>query len=134
MRGRTMGFWVATGMFAALLAMSGSMYLAGAEPIYDGVVKHLGYPVYFLTILGFAKLLGAAALVLPVPARLKDWAYAGFTFNLLGASASHFFAGDAFEMLPPLMLLGLLAVSYGLRGSRLMVAAPALQRADRMAA
>src|SRR5688572_13477347 len=91
MRARTIGFWVATGLFATMLGMSGAMYLSGAQPIYDGVVKHLGYPVYFLTLLGFAKLMGAAALVLPVPARIKEWAYAGFTFNLLGASASHFF-------------------------------------------
>jgi uncharacterized membrane protein YphA (DoxX/SURF4 family) len=117
MRGRTIGFWMATGTFAALLAMSGSMYLAGAEPIYEGVVKHLGYPVYFLLILGFAKLLGAAALVLPVSPKIKEWAYAGFTFNLLGASVSHFFAGDAFEIVPPLVLLGVLAVSYRLKGS-----------------
>src|SRR5262245_25576486 len=135
MNSRTIGFWLATGMFAAMLGMSGMAYLSGAGFVYEGVVKHLGYPVYFPLLLGFAKVLGAAALVLPVSPKLKEWAYAGFTFNLLDASASHFFSGDGFEMVPPLVLLGVLAVSYNLRGMpRAKVVVEETMAADRMIA
>ena len=82
---RRVAYGLTTGIFSLMFLASGAMYLTQAPPIVDGTVGQLGYPMHFLTILGIAKILGAAALLLPVPERLKEWAYAGFTFNLLGA-------------------------------------------------
>jgi hypothetical protein len=58
------------------------------------VIERLGYPTYFLVILGVWKLLGAVALVIPRFPRLKEWAYAGVVFNLTGALISHVVSGD----------------------------------------
>jgi len=58
-----------------------------------GVIDRLGYPSYFLVILGIWKLLGAIALVVPRFPRLKEWAYAGVVFNFTGAVASHLASG-----------------------------------------
>jgi hypothetical protein len=76
----------------------------------------LGYPLYFMTIIGFAKVLGAAAVLIPGRPLLKEWAYAGLTFNLLGATASHAFSGDPFDhTIRPFMILMIGAASYLLR-------------------
>ena len=79
-------------------------------------IEALGYPEYLMTILGVAQLLGVVALLMPRTPLLKEWAYAGFTFDLLGAAASHAFVGDAaMEVVLPLIILGISAVSYWLR-------------------
>ena len=86
----------------------------------------LGYPAYLMSILGAAKLMGVAALAVPGLPLVKEWAYAGFTFNLLGAAASHGASGDLItEILTPLGVLLLGAASYGLRPeSRRLSASP----------
>jgi uncharacterized membrane protein YphA (DoxX/SURF4 family) len=86
-------YWIATGLFGALMLMSAYMYLSGAEQVTDGLAK-LGYPVFLLQILGVAKLLGAIALLTPKFPKLKEWAYAGFAFNLIGAIWTHVAVGD----------------------------------------
>jgi uncharacterized membrane protein YphA (DoxX/SURF4 family) len=92
-------------------------------------VTALGYPAYLQHFLGVAKLLGGAVVLLPGLPRLKEWAYAGLTFDLVGATYSHVANQDpAAELLLPVALLALLAVSYFLRsdGRRLTAAlAPA---------
>lgn len=77
-------------------------------------IRHLGYPEYFGVALTVFKVLGALALILPqVPRRLKEWAYAGFTFDFLFASISHWAVdGFGFEAVFPLIVLAVLAVSY----------------------
>lgn len=73
----------------------------------------LGYPEYLMTILGVAKISGVIALLIPGLPLLKEWAYAGFTFDILGASASHAFVGDPVgEILIPLVLLTICIASY----------------------
>jgi uncharacterized membrane protein YphA (DoxX/SURF4 family) len=68
---------------------SAGMYLTRQPPLVEAFT-HLGSPLYFMTILGVAKLLGALALAIPlVPRGVKEWAYAGFVFNLIAAIASH---------------------------------------------
>jgi uncharacterized membrane protein YphA (DoxX/SURF4 family) len=116
---KTIGYWATTGIFCAALGFGGFSSLSGAEEFHQEITG-LGYPEYMLTILGVAKLTGVAALLAPGLPRLKEWAYAGFTFDLLGATASHAFAGDPIDAtLKPLIVLGLAAVSYALRpGSR----------------
>jgi uncharacterized membrane protein len=112
---RTTAFWVVTGLFCLAFTMGGTMHLLRAEQMAEGM-RTLGYPAYVMTILGTAKLLGVVALLVPGRLILKEWAYAGFTFDLLGAAASHVFVGDPIsETLKPLVLLGIGVASYQLR-------------------
>ena len=62
---------------------------------------HLGFPAYFRVELSWAKLLGVVLLLAPVPARLKEWAYAGFAINLGSALIAHLSVGDGPEAEPP---------------------------------
>ena len=121
---RMIGYWLATGLFCAAMAAGGTMNLMRAE-VQKESISALGYPEYLMTILGVAKLLGVVALLMPRFPLLKEWAYAGFTFDLLGASASHAFVRDpTMETALPLIILGIAAASYFLRPAsrRLLVA------------
>ncbi len=112
---REIGYWIATGLFCLAFTAGGTGHLLRADPMRDGMLR-LGYPLYVMSLLGVAKLLGVAALLAPGRPLLKEWAYAGFTFNLLGATASHVFAGDPLgETVPPALLLCVAAASYHLR-------------------
>lgn len=107
-------YWVLTLIIAAAMLLDG---IAGLLRVEDGqtVMQHLGYPVYILSILGVAKVLGALALAQPRFRTLKEWAYAGFTINFLGAAASWAFVeGTLATVMPPLVALALLLVSYAL--------------------
>ena len=119
-------YWATTVLFCAAFAAGGSGHLVRAEPVAEGMAT-LGYPAYVMTILGVAKLLGVVALLVPGKALLKEWAYAGFAFDLLGATASHLFVGDPpADVLPPLVLLAVGAASYLTRpASRRVDVAPA---------
>ncbi len=108
-------YWIATGLFCAVFLFGGISHLLRTEAMAEGIAS-LGYPAYLMTILGTAKVLGVAALLAPGRPLLKEWAYAGFSFDLLGATASHTFAGDPLsEIAPPVMLLLVGAASYLLR-------------------
>ena len=77
-------------------------------------VVDLGYPVYFMKILGVAKLLGIAAIVTGVSPTLKEWAYAGFTIDVVSAFASHLSAGDSLKIaLIPAAFFVVQLTSYG---------------------
>ena len=89
---RQIGYWLATGLFCVAMAAGGTMNLLRVEP-QQVAMAELGYPDSLMTILGVAKILGVIALFAPGFPLLKEWAYAGFTFDLLGASASHAFVG-----------------------------------------
>lgn len=73
---------------------------------------HLGYPSYLLPFIGIAKILGVTAVVAPGFRRLKEWAYAGLVFDLLGATYSHIAVGDPSAWLIPVIGLVLVAGSY----------------------
>ena len=77
-------------------------------------VSHLGYPPYFATALVVFKIIGVLVLIIPqVPKRFKEFAYAGFTFNFLFASISHFaIDGMDFQSFFPLIFLAILGISY----------------------
>lgn len=108
-------YWIATGLVAAGFLMGGIADLV-AGPDMVAAMTHLGYPVYFLTILGTWKVLGALAIVAPKLPRLKEWAYAGMVFDLTGATWSHLASGDgASQIVAPVVLLGLVAASWALR-------------------
>ena len=77
-------------------------------------IRHLGYPEYFGNALVVFKVLGVLALVIPqVPNRVKEWAYAGFAFDFIFASISHFAVdGIDFQGFFPLIILAILMISY----------------------
>lgn len=115
-------YWIATLWLALGMTSTGMVQLlkveaegAVAPPGVYGI-KYLGYPVYFLTILGVWKILGVIAILVPKFALLKEWAYAGFFFIMTGALFSHIAVGDPVaEMWPSLLLLTLTIVSWYLR-------------------
>src|SRR5215831_11645514 len=92
-RTRSIVYWVATALLVFELALGG-LWDVLRVPHVRAVIERLGYPLYFLVILGVWKLLGAVALVIPRFPRLKEWAYAGVVFNLTGALVSHVASGD----------------------------------------
>ena len=86
-------YWIATGLLALGMLQSGIFAVLRTKQWVD-LVTSLGYPVYFLTILGVWKILGVIAILVPRFPLLKEWAYAGFFFAMTGAFASHLACGD----------------------------------------
>ena len=108
-------YWAATGLFCLIMAAGGTANLLRV-PVQTEIIQGLGYPLYLMTILGVAKILGVLALLSPGRPILKEWAYAGFTIDMLGAAASHAFVQDPIvPTVTPLLVLGLAAVSYATR-------------------
>jgi uncharacterized membrane protein len=81
-------YWVATGLLSLGMLQSGIFALMRNDE-WLGIITNLGYPVYFLTILGFWKIFGTIAILIPRFKLLKEWAYAGFFFAMTGALVSH---------------------------------------------
>ncbi|OJW84319.1 MAG: hypothetical protein BGO69_11210 [Bacteroidetes bacterium 46-16] len=102
-------YWTTTIIVSGLFLLSSFMYLAH-NPQLEAGFKMMGYPAFMLNILGVAKLLGGIALLQPKYAKLKEWAYAGFTITLVGATWSHIATHTPFIM--PLVFFVLLAISY----------------------
>ena len=105
-------YYVSTILFAVLMLADG---FGGVSQQEDGklAMKHLGYPQYILLIVGVSKLLGAVAILQNKFKTLKEWAYAGFTFNFLGAAASLALNGDGFPGLWfPIIALVLVFITY----------------------
>ncbi|MDM5223612.1 DoxX family protein [Peribacillus sp. NJ11] len=105
-------YWIFTGLLAALMVL-GSIPDIMSVPDAVALFNHLGYPTYLLPFLGIAKLLGVVAILIPGFPRIKEWAYAGFVFDLTGAMYSSISVGDpASEWL--LFIIGyiLIAGSY----------------------
>jgi uncharacterized membrane protein YphA (DoxX/SURF4 family) len=125
MKTRVIGYWVTTALTAFAFAMGGFMDLMHGPDVLAGMA-HLGYPVYFATILGLWKLAGAATVLAPRFPRLKEWAYAGMFFDLTGASFSHAASGDgAGKIMTPLVVLAFVAASWALRpATRRLASAP----------
>jgi hypothetical protein len=114
-------YWAITAPFLITMLMAAIALLSGVEANVEGIIQ-LGYPVYVCKILGFAKLLGGIAIFQNRFKTIKEWAYAGYTFNLLGASASHAFAGDSFaKIIVPIFILVMVCLSYQQWKNRLKV-------------
>ena len=114
-KGRIRGYWIATGVTA--LAMGGGAIadVLRLEPVAD-IMETLGYPAYLLTIIGVAKILGVATILVPGFQRLKEWAYAGLCIDLIGGFASHIAVKDTVaNTVPPLVVLAIVMTSYFLR-------------------
>jgi hypothetical protein len=92
-KGLIIGFWISTVLFA--LQMGFTAYAQLRLPQVAAAFAHLGFPAYFRVELSWAKFAGLAALLIPmVPARVKEWAYAGFAITLVSALIAHFAVGD----------------------------------------
>lgn len=107
-------FWITTSiifLFEGLMPLSTLLF---AHEYFNAGTKPLGYPDYFAYALIICKVLGATAVTLPVlPNKLREWAYAGLTFNLIFAVFSHAVVdGDIVHILMPAVIGGILAISY----------------------
>jgi hypothetical protein len=94
-KGMVIGFWTVTALFC--LQMSFTAYAQLRLPQVADAFTHFGFPAYFRVELSWAKVLGVLLLLAPVPARLKEWAYAGFAINFGSALIAHFSVGDGPE-------------------------------------
>jgi hypothetical protein len=105
-------YWITTIIFALMMIMDGVGGITQQEAGKE-VLKHLGYPMYLLIIVGIAKLLGAASILQNKFIAIKEWAYAGFAINFIGAFASRAFVGDGVSLLiPPLIALVIMFIPY----------------------
>jgi uncharacterized membrane protein YphA (DoxX/SURF4 family) len=104
-------YWVSTGLLAAMSVFAAFSYLSGSAEAVQGFA-HVGYPQQLRILLGIAKFFGAVALVAPGFPKLKEWAYAGFTFAWIAAFIAHYLANDGPRAFSPLILLLFLAISY----------------------
>lgn len=112
MRSTKIAFWAAT-TFIFLFEGVMPALTFNTELAKEGV-RHLGYPEYFGGLLVICKILGCLILILPmIGSKVKEWAYAGFTFNFLFAAASHSIVDGAdIQSIFPLFILSILIVSY----------------------
>ena len=97
-------YWIFTGLLCVLMLFSSIPNMMITQQSIDLVSKHLGYPVYLIPFLGVAKLLGVVAILVPGMNRLKEWAYAGFVFDLTGAGYSSIAVGDPVVNSLPLLI------------------------------
>lgn len=108
-------FWVSTIWLSLGMLSTGIVQLIRMEEEVD-MMTNLGYPIYFLTILGIWKILGVTAVLLPKFPLIKEWAYAGFFFTMSGAVISHIAVGDsATELFGPILLIVLTVISWYFR-------------------
>ncbi|MES2617479.1 MAG: DoxX family protein [Bacteroidota bacterium] len=109
----TILYWIFTGLFAAFMTFSAIPDILVVPEAVEMVSKGLGYPVYIIAFLGVAKALGVIAILIPGYPRIREWAYAGFFFDLIGATYSMIavgapVAGWIFMLLP----ITIAALSY----------------------
>lgn len=103
-------YWVFTGLFAFMMLGSAIPDVLSMDDAVRGMHGTLGYPLYFIPFIGVAKVLGVIAILIPGYARIKEWAYAGLMFDLIGATYSIFSVpvekveGSPFFMFIPLTL------------------------------
>ena len=108
-------YWVATIWMSFGMLSGGIFQLMQMEEAVKSFT-HLGYPLYFLTILGVWKILGVIAVLIPKFPLVKEWAYAGFFFAMTGAMFSHIVMKDSFgELFPSFLSLILVMVSWAFR-------------------
>jgi DoxX-like family len=122
-----MAYWPVTVVVAALFAVPGAALIAQV-PHFVAEMARLGYPTYFLTLFGAFKVAGALVILAPRLPTLKEWAYAGLSFDIVGAIVSRISVGDPpITVALPALIGALLALSWGLRPAarRLVASNPA---------
>jgi uncharacterized membrane protein YphA (DoxX/SURF4 family) len=109
-------YWIATVWLSLGMTVSGIMQLIQPKEELEIICDHLGYPAYFLTIMGIWKILGVIVLLLPKLTLIKEWAYAGFFFVMSGALISHLYMNDPLsEAFGPCLLIVLTVTSWYFR-------------------
>ena len=118
MNARPIAYWLTTGVLVFSILSGGLAELFQVQGNVEGIVK-LGYPLYFISLIGLWKVLGSIALLVPGFPRLKEWAYAGIFFNVTGAAVSHAIMNDygpyAFHVIVNLIFAALVIASWALR-------------------
>ena len=105
-------YWIVTGLMAAFMLLGALIDVSG-NPDAVALIRHLGYPAYFVRFIGAMKILGVIAILLPRFTKLKEWAYAGLAFDTFSAMFSHFSTGDGPDKwFPALLGLVLILASY----------------------
>jgi len=102
-------YWVFTGLFSAMMLGSAIPDVLSSPIAVQGMHQELGYPLYFIPFIGVAKVLGVLAILLPISSRIKEWAYAGLIFDLVGATFSIISIGKPdwmFMFLPMFLAIG----------------------------
>jgi hypothetical protein len=110
-------YWIFTGLFAAFMLMSALPDIISHPLAVQGMHNELGYPLYFIPFIGVAKFLGVVAILLPGFHRLKEWAYAGFAYDLIGATYSVFSIGKP-DWMYMLIFIAFFFVTYFLYQKR----------------
>lgn len=103
MKKTTIAYWVITGLFAAFMLFSAIPDIL-LSPEAVTMITGLGYPKYFIVFIGLAKVLGSIAILIPNFNRIKEWAYAGLFFDLIGAVYS-MIAKEGFQLQMTFMVL-----------------------------
>ena len=118
-------YWSAT-LFLSLGMLAGGVQQMLQIGGYNEIVTQLGYPLYFLSILGSWKILGVIAILVPKRPLLKEWAYAGFFFAMSGAAISHIVVEQSIsETLPSAILLIVTVLSWYFRPGDRKIISPA---------
>ena len=122
-KARTIGYWVTTGLL--VFCMTGGIFeLLGLKTTMDGIMR-LGYPSYIVPALGLGKVLAILAILWPGLPRLKEWAYAGIFFNMMGALVSHVAHHDAaWSILVAVTVAAITLASWALRPQDRRLGAP----------
>ena|ERR1700722_5982247 len=94
MKATKITYWILTVLFALFIIASSIPDVISSPDAAKIMVTHLGYPAYLMPFIGVAKILGGIALLIPGFPRIKEWAYAGLTFDLIGATYSAIAVGD----------------------------------------
>ncbi|UZR95265.1 DoxX family protein [Chondrinema litorale] len=112
MNAKKITYWISTGIVTLMMLFSAFMYLSSEEMVAN--FQHLGFPQYFRVELAIAKFIGAAILIIPmIPAKFKEWAYAGFAIVFISAATAHIASGDGIAGgIAPIIFLIILIVSY----------------------
>jgi len=103
-------YLISTGLISALMLMSAGMYFFNNQMVRE-TFEALGYPSYIIYPLAIAKILGIIAIWSNISQSLKEWAYAGFFFDLLLAFFAHIMIGDG-DSTPAMLGTVLLLISY----------------------
>lgn len=121
MKNLNITYWIVTALFSGFMIFSSFGGITLMPEAVAMLHDHLGYPLYFIRLVSWAKVVGAIAILLPmVPARVKEWAYFGFFVDLAAAVVSFAAVGDPFVgWLPMFLFIAVLVWAYVLHHKRL---------------